>query len=173
MNRRILVITVNIITCMFIISHCCFCSVNLKQLQRKFYLFYLLNYEWWLTFNIPSMSKLKRSSLPKVSIASATLNMISMPSDRNTSIILQASGKERAVVNNVRNQLDAYMDVWKLWDWKCKWRSGSASETKFSNWYMHTPSSAILGLNMSRIRYSCIIRTRTANASSSGIYKRK
>ena len=35
----------------------------------------------------------------------------------------------------------------------------------------YLPSSAMLGLNISRILYSCIILTKTAKLSSSGIWK--
>lgn len=62
-----------------------------------------------------SISKDSRSSLPSVSRARATLNTISMPSERNTSMMRQASGSVRVVVKSVRNQLLAYIDVLKPW----------------------------------------------------------
>lgn len=68
----------------------------------------------YFTFNIFSISSESKSFLPTVRKASATLNTISIPSDRNTSIIRQASGNVRVVVNRVRNQLLAYSDVLKL-----------------------------------------------------------
>lgn len=37
---------------------------------------------------------------------------------------LQAVGNASAVVNKVKNQLLAYILVWKLWDWKCTKSSG-------------------------------------------------
>lgn len=60
------------------------------------------------------MSSDNRSFLPIMSIANATLKTISIPSDKNTSIILHANGKDKVVVNNVKNQLLAYIDVLKL-----------------------------------------------------------
>ena len=43
------------------------------------------------------------------------------------------------------------------------------TSTRFFNWYIQRPSSAMDGLNISRNRYSCMSLTTTANASSSGI----
>lgn len=60
------------------------------------------------------MSSDNRSFLPKVSIARATLNTISNPSDKKTSMIRQASGRDNVVVNRVRNQLLAYIEVLKF-----------------------------------------------------------
>lgn len=161
--------------------------------------------------------------------ASATLKINSIPSLRKMSMMRQQMRlRLRAVVKSVKNQLEAYIDVWNpckcieyCWirfqlsqriihirrnsaklkcdreltcDWKWTWSSGNCSWTRFSSWYMHTPSSAlelnqiivfykngvwfaykwsvgtyIDGLNMSRILCCCIIWTRTAKHSSSGI----
>uniref|UniRef100_A0A8W7PT49 Uncharacterized protein n=1 Tax=Anopheles coluzzii TaxID=1518534 RepID=A0A8W7PT49_ANOCL len=117
---------------------------------------------------LSSWTRCLRSLSERLASASRSLLAISS-SCRNTSMMRQLSVRLSAVVYRVRNQLDAYMDVWKLCDWKCRCSSGICSCTMFSSWYMHRPSSAIEGLNMSRIRYCCIICTNTANASSSGI----
>lgn len=41
--------------------------------------------------------------------------------------ILVAMGSGKDVRKMVRNQEDAYMEVWKLWAWKCMCSSGSCS----------------------------------------------
>lgn len=41
--------------------------------------------------------------------------------------ILVATGRGKEVRKMVRNQEDAYMEVWKLWAWKCICSSGSCS----------------------------------------------
>jgi len=45
----------------------------------------------------------------------------------NISKILVATGRGNEVRKMVRNQDEAYMEVWKLWAWKCTWSSGSCS----------------------------------------------
>lgn len=40
-------------------------------------------------------------------------------------LVATVSGKE--VRKMVRNQEEAYMEVWKLWAWKCMCSSGSCS----------------------------------------------
>lgn len=45
----------------------------------------------------------------------------------NISKILVATGRGNEVRKIVRNQDEAYMEVWKLWAWKCTWSSGSCS----------------------------------------------
>ena len=46
---------------------------------------------------------------------------------RNKSIVRETRCKGNWVVNNVRNQLEANIDVWKCSDWKCRERSGRNS----------------------------------------------
>jgi len=43
------------------------------------------------------------------------------------SMTLQATESGTTVANSVRNQEEAYMDVWKLCVWKWVYRSGSSS----------------------------------------------
>jgi len=38
-----------------------------------------------------------------------------------------ATGSGKEVRKMVRNQEEAYMEVWKLWAWKWTWSSGSCS----------------------------------------------
>lgn len=45
----------------------------------------------------------------------------------NISKILVATGRGKEVRKIVRNQDEAYIEVWKLWAWKCTWSSGSCS----------------------------------------------
>lgn len=84
--------------------------VNLCQVKKQLFMCVCL------TFNILSISRESKSFLPTVSNASATLKTISIPSDKNTSMIRQASGKVKVVVKRVRNQLLAYSEVLKLWN---------------------------------------------------------
>ena len=50
--------------------------------------------------------------------------------------ILVATGRGKQVRKMVRNQEEAYMEVWKLWAWKCMCSSGSCSwETKMTDWH--------------------------------------
>ena len=44
--------------------------------------------------------------------------------------ILVATGRGKLVRKMVRNQEDAYMEVWKLWAWKWMWSSGRCSWEK-------------------------------------------
>lgn len=41
--------------------------------------------------------------------------------------ILVATGRGNEVRKMVRNQEEAYIEVWKLWAWKWIWRSGRSS----------------------------------------------
>ena len=76
----------------------------------------------------------------------------SLGSDINiASCHLQLSGRGRLVAKRVRNQLLAKRLVWIAWDWKWTYRSGMCSCMRVSSWYMHRPSSAMLGLNISLI----------------------
>jgi len=50
--------------------------------------------------------------------AKATRKTTSIPSIRNMSITWEATASGRLVVKIVRNQEDAYIDVWNPWDVK-------------------------------------------------------
>lgn len=69
----------------------------------------LFNGSFRRTLSIPSMSKVKRSSLLSVSAARATRKITSMPSTRKQSMMRHARESGSAVENSVRNHEEAYL----------------------------------------------------------------
>jgi hypothetical protein len=71
-----------------------------------------------ITLSMPSISRNKSSVLANCKSAKATRKTTSIPSIKNMSIILEATARGSVVVKIVRNQEDAYIEVWNPWEIK-------------------------------------------------------
>jgi len=85
------------------------------------------------------MSNDKSSVFAMCKIDRATRKTASIPSIKNKSKTREARANGSVVVKIVKNQDEAYMDVWKPCDVKCAYNSGYCSYTGINNPFVRNP----------------------------------